>query len=172
MDVHFTYNGDCHVELSLEMPSPAAPVVSSLKNVFFEGTLRIQMNPLIKSPPLIGGVKISLLSHPNLDFELGGVAGILELPLLRQIVRYILLDQIERALLLPNNQYFSISEDVSMFCEMARTVDEPEGVLCITLVEAENLVNKDSEILGQGVSDPYTIIDFTNQRPFKYARTY
>ena len=164
MDVHVTYNGDCHVELALEMPKPAAPVVSSLKNVFFEGTLRLQLNPLIKSPPLVGGAKISLLSHPNLDFELGGVAGILELPLLHQIVRYILLDQIERALLLPNNQYFSISEDVSMFCEMARTVDEPEGVLCITLVEAENLVNKDSEILGQGVSDPYTIIDFTADR--------
>ena len=41
-----------------------------------------------------------------------------------------------------------------------RQLDEPEGVLNITLVEAKQLVNKDSRILGQGVSDPYATIDF------------
>ena len=164
MDVNFTYYGDCDVELTLEMPSPASPLVSSLRNVSFEGLLRIQMNPLIKNPPLVGGLRISLLSRPILDFELGGVAGILELPGLQQIVRYLLLDQIERALVTPNSQYLSISEEVSMFCEMTRSLDEPEGVLCLTLVEAKQLVNKDSQILGQGVSDPYTNIDFTADR--------
>ena len=41
-----------------------------------------------------------------------------------------------------------------------RHLDEPEGVLNLTLVEARDLVNKDSRLLGQGVSDPYATIDF------------
>ena len=41
-----------------------------------------------------------------------------------------------------------------------RSIDEPEGVLSLTLVQAAQLVNKDSRLLGQGVSDPYATLDF------------
>ena len=36
----------------------------------------------------------------------------------------------------------------------------PQGVLNLTLVQAKQLVNKDSRLLGQGVSDPYATLDF------------
>ena len=167
IDACISYIGDSFIDLSLEMPNLASPLMASLHNLSFEGILRIQLCPLINNLPLIGGVKISLLSRPTLDFELGGVAGILELPGLSHIVRYFLLDQIERSLLMPNNLYVSIAEDVPNFCEITPSLEEPDGVLCITLVEARQLVNKDSEILGQGVSDPYGIIDFTADKQLR-----
>ena len=36
-----------------------------------------------------------------------------------------------------------------------------QGVLNITLVEARALANKDSALLGQGVSDPYAVLEVT-----------
>ena len=40
-------------------------------------------------------------------------------------------------------------------------VSLPQGVLNITLVEARALINKDSALLGQGVSDPYAVLEVT-----------
>ena len=46
---------------------------------------------------------------------------------------------------------FRISEQVLGGREdsVARSVEEPDGVLSVTLVEARQLVNRDSTVLGQ-----------------------
>lgn len=52
------------------------------------GMIRIVMKPLITSVPLIGGVQIFFLDQPKIDFELTGVADLLEMPGIRYIFLY------------------------------------------------------------------------------------
>ena len=106
---------------------------------------------------------MSLVSRPVLDFELGGASTCLEILGLKELIRHLLLDQIEARFVSGTGQY-RISEQV---CGGggggggARSLEEPDGVLTVTLVEARQLVNKDNTLLGQGVSDPYATLQFT-----------
>lgn len=55
-----------------------------IENCFqMHGMIRIVMKPLITSVPLIGGVQIFFLDQPKIDFELTGVADLLEMPGIR-----------------------------------------------------------------------------------------
>jgi hypothetical protein len=48
-----------------------------------QGLLRVVMRPLITKIPLIGGLQIFFLNNPDIDFNLVGVADVLDLPGLR-----------------------------------------------------------------------------------------
>jgi len=58
------------------------------------GTLRLIMKPLIDQMPLIGGVQYFFLNPPNLDFNLIGVADVLDMPGLSDLIRRIVMEQI------------------------------------------------------------------------------
>ena len=81
---------------------------------------------------------------PNLDFELGGAATVLEIPGLHHLIKHLLLDKIKKMFVRPNFQYFAFCNQVCSNESNVRQLDEPDGVLNITLVEAQHLVNKDS----------------------------
>lgn len=49
------------------------------------GMVRIIMKPLMTSVPLIGGVQVFFLDQPKIDFELTGVADLLEMPGIRYL---------------------------------------------------------------------------------------
>ena len=71
------------------------------------GMARIVLKPLISQIPLIGGVQVYFLKPPEIDYNLGGVAGALEIPGLSRIVERIIIDQIKNFVVLPNK--FSLS---------------------------------------------------------------
>ena len=101
---------------------------------------------------------MSLVSRPVLDFELGGASACLEILGLKELIRHFLLDQVEARFVCPQTGQYRISEQV---CSgggggggvggggAARSLEEPDGVLSVTLVEARQLVNRDSTVLGQ-----------------------
>lgn len=45
--------------------------------------MRLIMKPLITTVPIVGGLQIFFLNNPSIDFNLVGVADILDLPGLR-----------------------------------------------------------------------------------------
>ena len=45
--------------------------------------VRVVMKPLITSMPLVGGLQIFFLNNPTLDFNLVGMADLLDMPGLR-----------------------------------------------------------------------------------------
>ena len=104
-----------------------------------------------------------MVSRPALDLELGGVAWCLEAVGVKELARHFLLDRIERKFVLPASAVYTISEQVSSGLEEAAAspLEEPDGVLSVTLVEARQLVNRDNTLLGQGVSDPYATLQFS-----------
>lgn len=52
------------------------------------------MKPLINQMPLIGGVQYFFLNPPSLDFNLIGVADVLDMPGLADLIRRIVQEQI------------------------------------------------------------------------------
>lgn len=47
------------------------------------GMLRVIMKPLITTVPIVGGLQVFFLNNPSLDFNLVGIADILDMPGLR-----------------------------------------------------------------------------------------
>lgn len=45
--------------------------------------VRIVMKPLIPAIPLVGGVQVFFLNNPDIDFNLIGIADVLDMPGLR-----------------------------------------------------------------------------------------
>lgn len=52
------------------------------KNEYFQirGLVRVVMKPMLSVMPLIGGVQIFYLNNPTINFNLIGVADVLDLP--------------------------------------------------------------------------------------------
>lgn len=44
------------------------------------GMMRVVMKPLITISPLVGGLQIFFLNQPEIDYNLVGVADVLEMP--------------------------------------------------------------------------------------------
>ncbi|KOB67290.1 putative ca2+-dependent phospholipid-binding protein synaptotagmin required for synaptic vesicle, partial [Operophtera brumata] len=131
-----------------------AAAQSSEKDVI-HGMVRVVMKPLITKMPLVGGLQIFFLNNPSIDFNLVGVADVLDMPGFSDILRRCIVEQIANMMVLPNKLPIKLSDEIP-------TVDlrmpEPEGVLRIHLVKAENLMKKDVSMLGKGKSDPYAIL--------------
>ncbi|XP_059048982.1 extended synaptotagmin-1 isoform X2 [Achroia grisella] len=149
MDVDLFYAGDCDISFVLQH------VRGGIKDLQIHGMLRVIMKPLISKMPLVGGLQIFFLNNPSIDFNLVGAADVFDMPGFSDILRRCIVEQIARMMVLPNKLPIKLSDEIP-------TVDlrmpEPEGVLRIHLVQAQNLMKKDVSMLGKGKSDPYAII--------------
>ncbi|KAI4465022.1 extended synaptotagmin-like protein 2 isoform c [Holotrichia oblita] len=119
------------------------------------GMLRVIMKPLITTVPIVGGLQLFFLNNPSLDFNLVGIADILDMPGLSDILRRIIIEQMASVMVLPNKFPIKLS-DIVEAAELK--APEPEGVLRVHVVEAKNLMKKDIGMLGKGKSDPYAVI--------------
>ncbi|XP_068628462.1 extended synaptotagmin-2 isoform X3 [Battus philenor] len=149
MDIDLFYAGDCDISFVLQR------IRGGIKDLQIHGMVRVVMKPLITKMPLVGGLQIFFLNNPSIDFNLVGAADILDMPGFSDILRRCIVEQVSRIMVLPNKLPIKLSDEIP-------TVDlrmpEPEGVLRIHLVQAQNLMKKDVSMLGKGKSDPYAII--------------
>ncbi|XP_063833789.1 extended synaptotagmin-2-A isoform X3 [Ostrinia nubilalis] len=149
MDVDLFYAGDCDISFVLQ------GIRAGIKDLQIHGMVRVVMKPLITKIPLVGGLQVFFLNNPSIDFNLVGAADVLDMPGFSDILRRCIVEQVARMMVLPNKLPIKLSDEIP-------TVDlrmpEPEGVLRIHLVQAQNLMKKDVSMLGKGKSDPYAII--------------
>ncbi|XP_066139999.1 extended synaptotagmin-2 isoform X1 [Euwallacea fornicatus] len=149
MDLDIFYAGDCDVTFYL------SGIKGGIKDFQLHGMLRVVMKPLITSPPLVGGLQVFFLNNPDIDFDLVGVADVLDIPGLSDILRRIVLETVANLMVLPNKFPIKLSEEVEA---IDLKTPEPEGVLRVHVVEAKHLMKKDIGMLGKGKSDPYAVI--------------
>ncbi|CAG9107919.1 unnamed protein product [Plutella xylostella] len=149
MDIDLFYAGDCDISFVLQ------GIRGGIKDLQIHGMVRVVMRPLISKMPLVGGLQVFFLDNPNIDFNLVGAADVLDMPGFSDILRRCIVEQVARLMVLPNKLPIKLSDEIP-------TVDlrmpEPEGVLRIHLVKAQDLMKKDISMLGKGKSDPYAII--------------
>ncbi|XP_045760573.1 extended synaptotagmin-1 isoform X3 [Maniola jurtina] len=149
MDVDIFYAGDCDISFILQR------IRGGIKDLQIHGMMRVVMKPLISKIPLVGGLQLFFLNNPSIDFNLVGAVDILDMPGFSDLLRRCIVEQVAKMMVLPNKLPIKLSDEIP-------TVDlrmpEPEGVLRIHLVQAQNLMRKDVSMLGKGKSDPYAII--------------
>ncbi|KAL1497143.1 hypothetical protein ABEB36_008149 [Hypothenemus hampei] len=149
MDLDIFYAGDCDITFYL------SGIKGGIRDFQLHGMLRVVMKPLITSVPLVGGLQVFFLNNPDIDFDLVGIADVLDMPGLSDILRRIVVETVANKMVLPNKFPIKLSEEVE-------AIDiknpEPEGVLRVHVVEAKHLMKKDIGMLGKGKSDPYAVI--------------
>jgi Ca2+-dependent lipid-binding protein len=69
-------------------------VEASIADVLVSGKVRIVLTPIIDEIPFVGGVKIFLLQQPNINFDMGGVASVMDLPGLNGMIKDVIHDQV------------------------------------------------------------------------------
>jgi len=155
MDMDLFYASDCDINFQL------AGMKAGIKDFQIHGMIRVIMKPLISKMPLVGGLQIFFLNNPDIDFNLVGVADLLDMPGLSDMLRRIIVEQIGAIMVLPNKLPIALSNEVP---SIALKMPEPLGVLRIHVVEAKDLMKKDIGVLGKGKSDPYAIVTVGSQQ--------
>ncbi|XP_022644347.1 extended synaptotagmin-2-like isoform X3 [Varroa jacobsoni] len=149
MDMDLIYSGDCSFVIKIK------GFKAGIRDVQLRGLLRVELRPLTKQIPLVGGVTACFLRPPLVDFTLTNVGEIMEIPGVNDLLKKAVTDQISQVLVLPNKYTYRVIESVS-----AHTLKYslPSGVLRIQVIEAAKLVKADIGMLGMGKSDPYVVL--------------
>ncbi|XP_076750730.1 extended synaptotagmin-like protein 2 isoform X2 [Xylocopa sonorina] len=154
IDADIIYAGDCDITFSI------GNIKGGIKDFQIRGLMRIVMKPLLSAMPIVGGVQAFFLNPPAINFNLVGVADVLDLPGLNDILRKTIVEQIAAFVVLPNKIVIPLCESVPV---ESLKIPEPEGVLRIHVVEAKHLMKKDISVLGKGKSDPYAVLNIGAQ---------
>uniref|UniRef100_A0A672TLN9 Extended synaptotagmin 3 n=1 Tax=Strigops habroptila TaxID=2489341 RepID=A0A672TLN9_STRHB len=120
------------------------------------GTLRVILEPLLNDAPFIGAVTLFFMQKPHLEINWAGMSNLLDVPGINVMSDSLIQDFIASRLVLPNRITVPLKKDMNI-AHLRFPI--PHGVVRVHLLEAENLVQKDS-FLGaiRGKSDPYALL--------------
>ena len=66
------------------------PVKASLSNLTLSSAkMRVHLRPLLVDVPFVGSITISFLNTPDLDFDLGGLANVFDMPGISLLLRHV-----------------------------------------------------------------------------------
>uniref|UniRef100_A0A673LT11 Extended synaptotagmin-2-like n=1 Tax=Sinocyclocheilus rhinocerous TaxID=307959 RepID=A0A673LT11_9TELE len=135
---------------------------AGIKSIQLHGVLRVILEPLLGSMPLVGALSLFFLKKPLLDINWTGLTNILDIPGLKGFSDHMIQDIISTYMVLPNRITVPLIDEV----ELAQLrFPMPKGVLRIHFLEAQNLEVKDTYLGGliKGKSDPYGMLLVSNQ---------
>ncbi|XP_036396445.1 extended synaptotagmin-3 isoform X2 [Megalops cyprinoides] len=158
LDLSLSYVGD--VDISTEVKKP---ITAGVKGVQLYGMLRVILEPLIGQSPLVGGITMFFIRRPKLEINWTGMTNLLDTPALSHLSESAIMDIIASIMVLPNRMCIPLIDQVK--------VDQmrfplPRGVVRVHLVEAQDLMAKDTYMMGivKGKSDPYAILRVGNSQ--------
>jgi len=160
MEVDVDWPSNCDLQVSLKHTQQL--VSASLKNILFQGHLRITLAPLLNDAPLVGGVKLSFLDEPKISFDPDGIAKIVDLPGVSSLVKKVIANQISQICVLPKSIFLPL---VNPMPESVSRCQMPAGMLRVQVIQGVDLMAKDSSLLGGKSSDPYVIFSINDQCP-------
>uniref|UniRef100_A0A8C5H7B1 C2 domain-containing protein n=1 Tax=Gouania willdenowi TaxID=441366 RepID=A0A8C5H7B1_GOUWI len=128
-----------------------------------QGMIRVILEPLIGQAPLVGGVTFFFIRRPTLQINWTGMTNLLDSPGFSSLSEDTIMDIIASLMVLPNRMCIPLIDQVK--------VDQmrfplPRGIVRVHLLEARDLVAKDTYMLGmvKGKSDPYVRVRVGNKR--------
>lgn len=127
------------------------PVRIGLENISLEGTVLLKLRPILDRLPIIGGMQITMLSPPQVQWNFtGGFALGLQMDVVTRTLRKVVADILSDMLVVPNQIFVHWLEGHAIGIDMdILEFPEPEIVmrLCVCGVEGLNL---DSNANGCG----------------------
>uniref|UniRef100_A0A673LVR2 Extended synaptotagmin-2-like n=1 Tax=Sinocyclocheilus rhinocerous TaxID=307959 RepID=A0A673LVR2_9TELE len=158
MDLQISFVGNTEIDVDVKRYYCRA----GIKSIQLHGVLRVILEPLLGSMPLVGALSLFFLKKPLLDINWTGLTNILDIPGLKGFSDHMIQDIISTYMVLPNRITVPLIDEV----ELAQLrFPMPKGVLRIHFLEAQNLEVKDTYLGGliKGKSDPYGMLLVSNQ---------
>uniref|UniRef100_A0A671VZA3 Extended synaptotagmin-like protein 3 n=1 Tax=Sparus aurata TaxID=8175 RepID=A0A671VZA3_SPAAU len=160
LDLNICYDGDVDIDALVK-----EPITAGVKGLKLKGMIRVILEPLIGEAPLVGGVTLFFIRRPTLEINWTGMTNLLDSPAFSSLSEGTIVDIIASLMVLPNRMCVPLVDQVK--------VDQmrfplPRGVVRVHLLEARDLVAKDTYMMGlvKGKSDPYATLRVGN-RHFK-----
>lgn len=120
-----------------------------IKDVSFNGVLRIELRDLVPTPPLISAVVIYFTRPPTIDFDLTKAANVGDLPMLFKTVRKKIVDVVSSALVCPKRIVIPLANrDPSIY-----KWPIPKYLVRVNIIKAEDLINTD-EVNSDKIINP------------------
>ncbi|XP_077435251.1 extended synaptotagmin-3 [Vanacampus margaritifer] len=152
LDMTINYESDVDIDAEIK-----SAITAGVKGLKLRGMIRVILEPLIGQAPLVGGVTFFFIRRPMLEINWTGMTNILDSPAFSSLSEGTIMDIIASLMVLPNRMCFPLIDQVK--------VDQmrfplPRGVVRVHLLEARDLVAKDTYMLGmvKGKSDPYATL--------------
>ncbi|XP_067256749.1 extended synaptotagmin-2 isoform X4 [Chanodichthys erythropterus] len=158
MDLQISYVGNTEIDVDVKRYYCRA----GIKSIQLHGVLRVILEPLLGSMPLVGALSLFFLKKPLLDINWTGLTNLLDIPGINGFSDHMIQDIISTYMVLPNRITVPLIGEV----ELAQLrFPMPKGVLRIHFLEAQNLEVKDTYLGGliKGKSDPYGMLLVSNQ---------
>ncbi|PSC76727.1 Extended synaptotagmin-3 [Micractinium conductrix] len=155
LDFDFEWRSDTDVELEIQVlpasmdkawiPNFIEDKVKDLltftvgvEDASLRGSVRLVMRPLLKRVPVVGGVQVSLVRPPELDFDLtlGDSSSLPMEPALKSWIKQTLEDMVFKTYVAPDHYFLQIDAE-------AKDIECPTGVLSLEVVEAVKVPRMD-----------------------------
>jgi len=137
LDAELVYDGDAHLEAGFTV------LPFGIKDIQVLGTIRIELNPILAKPPLIGGMTFYFLKDPTIGFNFTNALSIGDIPGLHGIIKKAIGSVINSFIVYPQTYKCMFGKET------------PSGVLRGKVVSANGLKAKDKHVFGKDSSDPY-----------------
>ncbi|XP_077472659.1 extended synaptotagmin-3 [Stigmatopora argus] len=152
LDITINYEGDVDIDVQIK-----SAITGGVKGLKLRGMMRVILEPLVGQVPLVGGVTFFFIRRPTLEINWTGMTNILDSSAFSSFSEETIMDIIASYMVLPNRMCIPLIDQVK--------VDQmrfplPRGVVRVYLVEARDLLAKDTYMLGmvKGKSDPYATL--------------
>lgn len=156
LDLDLLYEGDAKIKLNVKS------VTLGVSAIQLRGLLRVIFKPFVGEPNPIGGLTVFFLNRPKISFDLINLLNVLDIPGLKSKLRSVAEDVICSIMVLPNRIVVPMSPDLIADDSDLR-YPMPEGVVCISVIEAKELAKMDSVLKG-GAADPYILLEVGAQK--------
>ncbi|CAF3620644.1 unnamed protein product [Rotaria sordida] len=158
MDIEVFYAGDACIKAKLK------GIVCGIKDIQFVGDMRIILSPLINTIPLVGAVSYFFLKKPSIDFKLTDAGTLVDIPGLNDLMITQINDIVASMMVLPNRQVFPLVNDIQI---AHLRWSNPQGVVRVFVLRAQNLIKADITFLGKGKSDPFVKVKVPGSVEYK-----
>jgi len=152
IDFDMEYSGDCSIQVS------ALGIPCGVRDLTLKGRGRIVLKPKMSKPPFFGGVQFCLLDEIDIDFDLEGLADVLDSSsFVRRKIRNAIVKDASKAIVFPNKIFVPTSsgeDPMSIRCL------DPIGVVAVKVNSACGLPRKGGlrSLVGQDEPDTYVVI--------------
>jgi len=117
------------------------------------GQLLVELVNMMSRPPMFEGIRMVFLDPPELDLKFAGTAGrLLNFGFIRHQIVDSIQGQLSQRMVAPQHMGFKMVPSADIF---SITCPPPDGILTITVWNAEDLLPMDINWFGKGSSDPY-----------------
>lgn len=159
LDIALRLAGDLSAEVKIvPLRNPLAACSARLSELQLLAKIRVRLHPLMPTPPLIGGVSVSLLDDPTLDAAVNlrlspllPPLPLLDLPLVQRAKRWFIRGPLRRLLGDPAFAHVPLVDDGAL--ALASKGSEAAGILTLDVLSGANLISAD----WNGKADPYVV---------------